>query len=111
MTLEDVLRAPLPTRIEGVVERMGAIEEALSAHDGARVHAALPRGVVLVQVHGSPQHADFRAIDPLLAETETRVRRDFATGLVGWADEALGERDSVVAMWKVSRARGAAWVR
>jgi hypothetical protein len=44
MALEDLLRASLPTRIEGVVERMRAIEEALPARDGARVHAALPRG-------------------------------------------------------------------
>ncbi|MGZ8783622.1 MAG: DUF5995 family protein, partial [Gaiellaceae bacterium] len=57
-----------------------------------------------------PQHADFRAIDPLLAETEERVRRDFASGVVGLADEALGELDSVVAMWNVRKARAAAWV-
>ena len=38
------------------------------------------------------------------------MRADFATGLVGWADEALGELDSVVAMWNVRRARAAAWV-
>lgn len=59
---------------------------------------------------GGPQYADFRAIDRLLAETEARVRVEFATGLVGVADEALGELDSVVAMWNVRRARGAAWV-
>ena len=46
------------------------------------------------------QHAEYRAIDPLLAETEACVR----------ADEALGELDSVVAMWNVRRARAAAWV-
>lgn len=61
-------------------------------------------------VRGGPQHRDFRAIDALLAETEERVRAEFATGLVGWADEALGELDSVVAMWNVRRARAAAWV-
>ena len=198
MTLEDVLRAPLPTRVDGVAERMRAIEEALPEGDGVRAFTQLYRAVTeavdehvrpgtfadarftrwldvvfanlyfralrahvlgpkrpprawaalfaarsregiapiqfalagmnahinrdlplalvetcrardVVPAHGSPQHADFRAIDPLLAETEARVRRDFSTGLVGWADEALGELDSVVAMWKVSRARGAAW--
>jgi len=35
-----------------------------------------------------PQHAEYRAIDPLLAETEACVR----------ADEALGELDSVVTL-------------
>jgi uncharacterized protein DUF5995 len=68
------------------------------------------RALDVVPTHTCPQHADFRAIDPLLAETEAQVRADFATGLVGWADEALGELDSVVAMWNVRRARAAAWV-
>ena len=199
MTLEDVLRAPLPTRVEGVAERLRAIEQALPERDGVRaftrlyrevteavdaqvlpgtfadarftrwldvvfanlylralrahvlgpkrpprawaalfearsrrgiapiqfalagmnahINRDLPLAVVetcraraIVPRRGSPQHADFRAIDPLLAETEARVRADFATGLVGWADEALGELDSVVAIWKVGRARSAAWV-
>jgi hypothetical protein len=68
------------------------------------------RALDIRPVRGCPQHADFRAIDPLLAETEARVRADFATGLVGWADDALGELDSVVAMWNVRKARAAAWV-
>jgi hypothetical protein len=199
MTLDDVLRAPLPGRIDDVVERLRAIEEALPKQDGVRAFTALYRAVTeavgthvrpgtfadprftrwldvvfanlyfralrahvlgpkrpphawaalfearsrrgvapiqfalagmnahinrdlplalvetcrardVVPTRDCPQHADFRAIDPLLAETEARVRADFATGLVGWADEALGELDSVVAMWKVRRARAAAWV-
>ena len=38
------------------------------------------------------------------------MRAELATGVVGWADEALGELDTVVAMWNVRRARAAAWV-
>jgi hypothetical protein len=199
MTLDDVLRAPLPARVDDVVERLRAIEEALPARDGVRAFTALyravteavdervrpetfadarftrwldvvfanlylralrahvlgpkrpprawaalfearsRRGVAPIQfalagmnahinrdlplalvetcraldvapVRGCPQHGDFRAIDPLLAETEARVRADFATGLVGLADEALGELDTVLAMWNVRRARAAAWV-
>ena len=199
MTLEDVLRAPLPGRVDDVVARLRAIEEALPERDGVRAFTALYRAVTeavdervrpgtfadarftrwldvvfanlyfralrahvlgpkrpprawaalfeararrgvapvqfalagmnahinrdlplalvetcraldVVPTRNCPQHADFRAIDPLLAETEARVRADFATGLVGWADEALGELDSVVAMWNVRRARAAAWV-
>ena len=199
MTLDDVLRAPLPARIDDVVERLRAIEEALPARDGVRAFTTLyravteavderarpetfadarftrwldvvfanlylralrahvlgpkrpprawaalfesrsRRGVTPIQfalagmnahinrdlplalvetcraldvtpVRGCPQHGDFRAIDPMLAETEARVRADFATGLVGLADEALGELDSVLAMWNVRRARAAAWV-
>lgn len=199
MTLEDVLRAPLPGRVADVVERLQAIEEALPEKDGVRAFTALYRAVTeavdervrpgtfaeprftrwldvvfanlylralkahvlgpkrppsawaalfearsrrgvapiqfalagmnahinrdlplalvetcraldVVPTRTCPQHADFRAIDPLLAETEAQVRADFATGLVGWADDALGELDSVVAMWNVRRARAAAWV-
>ena len=47
----------------------------------ALVETCRARDVVPARV--SPQHADFRAIDPLLAETEARVRRNFATGLAG----------------------------
>jgi hypothetical protein len=199
MRLEDVLRAPLPGRVDDVVERLRAIEDTLPARDGVRAFTALYRavteavdervrpgtfadarftrrldvvfanlylralrahvlgpkrpprawaalfearsrtGVAPIQfalagmnahinrdlplalvetcraldvrpARGCPQHADFRAIDPLLAETEAQVRADFATGLVGWADTALGELDSVVAMWNVRKARAAAWV-
>lgn len=59
---------------------------------------------------GSPQHRDFGRVDAVLAETEERVRAQFAIGLVGVADEALGRLDSVVAMWNVGAARRAAWV-
>jgi len=199
MTVEDVLRSPLPARIDGVVERLRAIETALPERDGVRAFTSLylavteavdervrpgtfadpaftrwldvvfanlylralrahvlgpkrpprawgalfearsGRGIApiqfalagmnahinrdlplalvetcrarrLVPLRGSAQHADFGAIDGLLAETEARVRADLARGLVGWADEALGELDSVVAMWNVRRARAAAWV-
>jgi len=199
MTVEDVLRSPLPARIDGVVERLRALEAALPERDGVRAFTSLylavteavdervrpgtfadpaftrwldvvfanlylralrahvlgpkrpprawaalfearsRRGIApiqfalagmnahinrdlplalvetcrarrLVPLRGSPQHVDFGAIDGLLAETEARVRADFARGLVGWADEALGELDSVVAMWNVRRARAAAWV-
>jgi len=58
---------------------------------------------------GCRQHADFGRIDRLLAETEARVRAQFAVGLVGVADQALGRLDSVVAMWNVRAARRAAW--
>lgn len=199
MRLEDLLRAPLPGRIDAVAELMLAIENALPAQDGIRAFTRLYRavteavdervrpgtfadagftrwldvvfanlyfralrahvlgpkrpphawaplfearsrsGVAPIQfalagmnahinrdlplalvetcrardvalVRGGTQHADFRAIDPLLAETEARVRRELATGLVGVADEALGELDSVVAMWNVRKARAAAWI-
>ena len=198
MTLEDVLRAPLPDRVDEVAERMRSIEKALPRGDGVRAFTSLyravtedvdrsvrpdtfadapfarwldvvfanlyfralrahvlgpkrpprawaplfearaRRGVAPIQfalagmnahinrdlplalvttcaarkvtpMRGGPQHADFRRIDGVLAETESRVKTEFATGLVGWADEALGELDDVLAMWNVRKARAAAW--
>ncbi len=198
MTLEDVLRAPLPTRVDEVAERMRSIEKSLPERDGVRAFTSLylavtedvdervrpetfadapfvrwldvvfanlyfralrahvlgpkrpprawaplfeargRRGIAPIQyalagmnahinrdlplalvatcrarkvvpVRGGPQHADFRRIDGVLAGTEARVKAEFATGLIGWADNALGELDDVVAMWNVRKARAAAW--
>jgi hypothetical protein len=54
---------------------------------------------------------DFTAINGLLAKTEARVKKQFATGLVGFADDALGTLDDRIAMWDIARAREAAWVQ
>ena len=37
------------------------------------------------------------------------MKREFLTGDLAVADEALGRLDDVVAMWNVERAREAAW--
>jgi hypothetical protein len=58
----------------------------------------------------SPQHRDFRRIDGILASTEARVKGHFITGELAAMDTALGQLDDCVAMWKVERAREAAWV-
>jgi hypothetical protein len=59
----------------------------------------------------APQQADFERVNALLAETEQRVKVQFATGLVGVVDVALGDVDDRIAMWNVGRARDAAWVQ
>jgi Family of unknown function (DUF5995) len=58
--------------------------------------------------HG-PEHADFLAVNSLLVSTEARVKKEFLTGELEIADEALGKLDDVIAMWNVERARDAAW--
>jgi hypothetical protein len=82
----------------------------------AHINRDLPLALVatcgarkVVPLRGGRQHADFRRIDGVLAEAEARVKIEFATGLIGWADEALGELDDVLAMWNVRKARAAAW--
>lgn len=57
----------------------------------------------------SPQHRDFGRIDPLIARTEQQVKRQFLAGALGEVDAALAPADDVVAMWKIERARAAAW--
>lgn len=59
---------------------------------------------------GSPQQRDFRRVNALLAHTEDQVKSRFLRGSLAHAGAALGDLDDVVAMWKVERAREAAWV-
>jgi Family of unknown function (DUF5995) len=57
----------------------------------------------------SPQHRDFRQINSLLAQVEARVKAELVTEALRDFDVALGELDDVIALWKVERARDAAW--
>jgi uncharacterized protein DUF5995 len=60
---------------------------------------------------GSPQQRDYRRINPLLALVEDQVKAELVTDALRDFDVALGDLDDVVAMWKVERAREAAWVQ
>jgi hypothetical protein len=59
----------------------------------------------------APQRADFERVNGTLAATEARVKQQFATGVVGLIDTALGDVDDRIAMWDVGRARDAAWIQ
>lgn len=59
---------------------------------------------------GSDQHEDFTRLNGLLEHTEARVKVELATGALGHVERSLGRADDVVAMWKIGRARDAAWV-
>lgn len=59
--------------------------------------------------HGGPRHGDFDRVNDILEKVEGDVRHEFSVGLVGLIDRAAGDLDDVVAMWKVRRARDAAW--
>ncbi len=92
-------------------ERIAPIQFALA---GMNAHINHDLALALVRTFGdlglhptrdSPQFRDYRRVDAILARVEER----FAEGLVGIADQALGRLDDVVAMWKVTRARDAAW--
>jgi hypothetical protein len=53
--------------------------------------------------------ADYERVNDVLERTELVVRDALATGLIGEADRALGDLDSLLVIWKVRRAREAAW--
>ncbi|MGH7359210.1 MAG: DUF5995 family protein, partial [Candidatus Rokuibacteriota bacterium] len=57
-----------------------------------------------------PQHEDFTRLNLLLEETEARVKTELVAGPVGHVERSLGRIDDVLAMWKVGKAREAAWV-
>jgi Family of unknown function (DUF5995) len=57
----------------------------------------------------SAQYRDYLKINDTIAATESRVKHEFLTGLMGVADEVLGRIDDVVAMWSITEARSAAW--
>jgi Family of unknown function (DUF5995) len=72
------------------LQRMAASEGDYPSRDGAR-------------------YRDFVRVNDLLERTEAAMRPVLATGLVGHVDVALGDVDNVVAIWKVRKARDAAW--
>jgi len=57
----------------------------------------------------SADHRDFEHVNSVLAATEQRVKRWFATGFVAVVDRTFGRLDDVLAMWSVERARDQAW--
>jgi hypothetical protein len=61
---------------------------------------------------GSPEHADFEAVNTVLARVEQTVKQQYLTGFLRSLDRILhrvDRLDDVVAMWDVARARDAAW--
>ncbi len=96
--------------------RVAAIQFALS---GMNAHINHDLAVALVEVHRArgesprretPQHRDYLRVNDLLERVEDRVKRRFLRGIGAIADEALGRLDDVIAMWKIERARDAAWL-
>jgi Family of unknown function (DUF5995) len=55
------------------------------------------------------RYADFEHVNDILERVEGTLRTALTTGLLGEIEQALGNLDSVLAMWKVRNAREAAW--
>jgi hypothetical protein len=58
---------------------------------------------------GTPQHADYERVNTILEQVEIRAIQELATGIIGQITTGLGQLDDVIAMWKVRKARDAAW--
>jgi len=115
LALEDPPRAWAPLLEARARPAIAPIQFALAGMN-AHINRDLPLALVqtveelgLELESDGPEHADFVAVNALLVATEARVKRDFVTGDLAIADEALGEVDDVIAMWNVERARDAAW--
>lgn len=84
----------------------------MNAHINRDLPVALERSASVDGTFPSRDSArfrDFSRVNDILEQTEAALRPTLATGLVRAIDVALGDVDSVLAMWKVRKAREAAW--
>jgi hypothetical protein len=82
----------------------------------AHINRDLPAGIVQVfarlggdPVDGAAQRRDFDSLNDLLERVQAQVKHEFSTGVIGVIDEIAGRTDDVAAMWKLRKARSAAW--
>jgi hypothetical protein len=84
----------------------------MNAHINHDLPIALDR---LAEVDGrfpsrdGARYSDFGRINDILERLEATLQAPLATGLAGDIDVALGDLDSVLAVWKIRNAREAAW--
>jgi hypothetical protein len=105
-------RPLLETRQDPRVARLQFALAGMNAH----INRDLPVGIVSVfEAIGGDlpgdhvRRQDFERVNDLLERTEAEVKTEFAIGLIGAVDELAGRVDDVTAMWKVRKARDAAW--
>jgi hypothetical protein len=95
--------------------RIARLQFALAGMN-AHINRDLPVGIVSVfeslggeLTNDRVRRQDFDSVNDLLERVESEVKGEFAIGLIGVVDEAAGRLDDVTAMWKVRKARAAAW--
>jgi hypothetical protein len=82
----------------------------------AHINRDLPDGIVqtFLALGGSPiedavRERDFDSVNDILERVEEEVKTEFTIGVIGVVDRLGGPVDDAVAMWKVRKARSAAW--
>lgn len=117
-SLHDTHAAPsawrplLEQRRDAGISRLQFALAGMSAH----INRDLPDGIVRAfeQAGGDPtldaaRRRDFDSVNDLLERVEQDVKVEFTQGLIGLVDEVGGPVDDAIAMWKVRKARSAAW--
>ena len=94
------------------IERIQFALAGMNAH----INRDLPEGIVqtFAALGGDPltdrnRRRDFDSINTLLERVEGEIKTEFSIGLVGVIDELGHDVDDAVAMFKVRKARAAAW--
>ena len=62
-----------------------------------------------VSVEGGGRYRDFQRVNDVLERVEVELQPVLSTGVIDAIDVALGDLDTVLAMWKVRHARDTAW--
>jgi hypothetical protein len=65
----------------------------------------------VVPRRGSPEHADYEAITPMLSETLREVKDWLEGPALELVDRTFGDVDDRVALWSVAHARDCAWTQ
>lgn len=96
-------------------QRIAPLQFALAGMN-AHINHDLAVGVVktceaLKMEPGDAQHQDYDAINAILKTTEERVKRWLLTGAVKELDHEVAPADDMIAIFSVTAARDAAWLR
>jgi hypothetical protein len=82
----------------------------------AHINRDLPEGIVqtFAALGGDPltdrdRYRDFDSINALLERVEKEIKAEFSVGIIHVVDELGHDVDDAVAMWKMAKARAAAW--
>jgi hypothetical protein len=105
-------RALFERRSDAGLARLQCALAGMNAHINHDLAIALDRVAGLdgrYPARDSDRYRDFSRVNEILANVEASVRAPLATGLIAHADRALGDIDSILAMWNVRKAREAAW--
>ena len=84
----------------------------MNAHINNDLVVALDRLALTEQAYparAGARYQDFQRVNDVLERIELELQPLLSTGVIGEIDVALGDVDTVLAMWKVRQARETAW--